>query len=202
MKKLVRGCWNHQSGTLDWDKLSAGLLIFLNTPRHNGKSPAQTIFGHPIRDTIPAHRRAFAPEWQKQADELEVECAKAAENAEIYYNKSAHPLSPIKVQDRVAVQDSRTGRWDKYGVVVETGEHRDFWIKLASGRVLRRNRKFIRKRTPMSAFEVGHPTPKLGAPMVEAQARAPPGAPKQTRFGRVTRIPDRLQINPNKKSYT
>ena len=34
-------------------------------------SPAQLVFGRPVRDTVPAHRRSFAPEWQLKDDQIE-----------------------------------------------------------------------------------------------------------------------------------
>ena len=37
----------------------------------DGLSPVQKLFGHPIQDTLPAHRRAFVPEWQGSALEAE-----------------------------------------------------------------------------------------------------------------------------------
>jgi transposase InsO family protein len=66
MKKIIQATW---SGTqLDEDKLTRPLLQYCNTPsRKDGQSPAQKLFGHPIQDTLTAHKRVFKPEWQLES---------------------------------------------------------------------------------------------------------------------------------------
>jgi len=61
MKKLIAG--SSTSGSLDDNKFAKAILVFRNTQRLGGASPAQRVFGGPMRDTLPVHRRAFAPEW-------------------------------------------------------------------------------------------------------------------------------------------
>ena len=48
-------------GSID-DDFYRGPLELRNTPRANGRSPAQVIFGHPIRSCVPAHHSTFAAE--------------------------------------------------------------------------------------------------------------------------------------------
>ena len=69
IKKLINGC--STSGSFDPDKFAKAILLFRNTLRVGGASPAQAIFNRPVRDFLPAHRRAFAAEWQKASDILE-----------------------------------------------------------------------------------------------------------------------------------
>ena len=38
----------------------------------DGRSPAQILFGNPIRSALPVHHRSFAPEWQRAADEYDL----------------------------------------------------------------------------------------------------------------------------------
>ena len=60
MKKIIRAAWKRDS--LDERTLTRALLQYRNTPSQQDRlSPAQKLFGHPIQDTLPAHRRAFAP---------------------------------------------------------------------------------------------------------------------------------------------
>ncbi len=63
MKKLVIGC--KTGGRPDANKLAKSFLLFRNAPRMGGASPAQLVINRPVRDSLPAHRRSFAPEWQK-----------------------------------------------------------------------------------------------------------------------------------------
>ncbi|XP_037804767.1 uncharacterized protein LOC119599083 [Penaeus monodon] len=48
-----------------------GLLELRNTPRQDGRSPEQILFGHPLRSCVPAHRSSFAPEWQAKAEDCD-----------------------------------------------------------------------------------------------------------------------------------
>ena len=64
MKKLICTSWNGRH--LDHEKFCRTLLQYQNTPtRKDGLSLAQKLFGHPVQDTLPAHHRSFAPEWQR-----------------------------------------------------------------------------------------------------------------------------------------
>ena len=58
MKKLLQAAWTGRH--LDKDRLTRGLLQYRNTPsRKDGSSPAQKLYGKPIQDALPAHRRSF-----------------------------------------------------------------------------------------------------------------------------------------------
>ena len=97
---------------VDAEKWATGLLKWRNTPRSNGLSSAQVVFGHAARDTLPVHKRAFAPEWQKfikEADEKEeIDKDKHIER----YNSSSKPLPCLDVGTHVAVQEMVTKKWN------------------------------------------------------------------------------------------
>ena len=58
MKKLNAAAWSGRS--LDEEKLALSLLQYGNTPtKRDGLSPAQKLYGHPVQDSLPAHRRSF-----------------------------------------------------------------------------------------------------------------------------------------------
>ena len=79
MKKLISAAWNGKS--VDWNKLSRSLLQHQNTScRKDGLSSAQKLFGHPVQDTLPAHRQSFAMEWQKSSQEA-VDTAQAIQES-------------------------------------------------------------------------------------------------------------------------
>ena len=149
MKKLLQAAWTGRH--LDEDKLTRGLLQYRNTPsRKDGKSPAQKLYGKPIQDTLPAHRRSFAVEWQLQSEDADKKLEDTKTAVEQSYNQHARPLPDINVGTKVAIQDQCTKRWDIYGTVTDIGPHRRYFIKTLSGRVLVRNRRFLRKRLPVS----------------------------------------------------
>ena len=54
-KKLLRKCWDVRRERLDDDAWTSGILQHWNTPGSHGASPAQIVYGRPIRDTLPTH---------------------------------------------------------------------------------------------------------------------------------------------------
>ena len=126
-------------------------MQYRNTPScKDGLSPAQKLYGRPIQDTLPAHRRAFSPEWQHRTSTAEKQVQITTENVERYYNSKARPLPEINIGSKVALQNQETKRWDIYGTVTDISPHRRYFVKTQSGRVLVHNRRFLRRRIPPS----------------------------------------------------
>ena len=100
MKKLITAAWTGRS--VNQDKLFRALLQYRNTPsRRDGQSPAQKLYGHPIQDTLPAHRRSFAPEWQRHSLDTE-ESLKISEE---YYDQQ---LTSFQIYTLAPMLPSRT----------------------------------------------------------------------------------------------
>ena len=160
MKKIIRSSWNGR--VLDNDKLCRALLQYRNTPsRKDGLSPAQKLYGHPVQDILPVHRRSFSKEWQQKFQEAEEQSRQALQASENFYNLHAHPLPDIRIGSHVAIQNTQSKLWDIYGIVTDITPHRRYFIKTSSGRVLVRNRRFLRRRVPLSiptAYQQVHPT--------------------------------------------
>ncbi|XP_043241537.1 uncharacterized protein LOC122391560 isoform X1 [Amphibalanus amphitrite] len=224
VKRLIMKTTQH--GELDCDEFARGLLELRNTPGEHGRSPAQILFGHPLQSSVPAHRRAFAVEWQTAAEKYDRSRAHATEYVRDHYNSTAKPLPAVRIGTTVDVQDSRTGQWDRTGIVVGVGDHRDYLVKLPSGRVLWRNRRFLRPHRPLlpcsfRPCSVPSPPARDSSPAERDDSRlvrfrldgvdAPsvaPCAPTVTcepaplrRSERARRAPSRLVINPRLKSY-
>ena len=196
------------NGRLDEEQLSRGLLELRNTPRADGRSPAQVLFGHPIRSCVPTHHRAFAPEWQRAATECEVKAAATREAATSRHDATARPLSQLSMGSRVDVQDSHTGRWDRPGVVVGIGRRRTYLVKTASGRLYWRNRRFLRPYRPLldtGAPPASDPSRSAAAAPAEtspaAVESAPPPTPTLRRSGRERQPPARLSVRWDGATY-
>ncbi|XP_043236499.1 uncharacterized protein K02A2.6-like [Amphibalanus amphitrite] len=152
------------------DMFYRGLLELRNTPRADRRSPAQMVFGHPIRSCVPAHHSTFAVQWQQHADECDSKAAKVLNQAQRHYNSSAHTLPSMKIGVHVRIQDPISKRWDKLGTIVGVGYHRDYLVKTPSDRVLWRNRRFIRSSLQL-------PLEAAGTPSADHQGR---GGPRRT----------------------
>ena len=184
MKKLISAACTDRS--VNWDMLCRSLLQYRNTPsRRDGLSPAQKLFGRPVQDHLPAHRRSFAPEWQNSFDEAENAAEETQQESQNYYNAHAHNSPDITIGNHVAIQHHDTKRWEIYGTVTAIGPYRRYHIRTRSGRVLVRNRCFIRKRTPLS---IAAPAEK--AATEELPAEDPPDMPR--RSTRIHKRPQRL----------
>ena len=126
-----------------------------NTPRADGRSPAQVLYGRPLRSAVPAHHRAFADSWQRAAEECDKRAAVLKSQTVERYDASAHTLKSLRVGQHVLLQDPKTGLWDRTGAIVGVGSRRDYHVRLPSGRTYWRNRRYLRPLRPMVTVSPG-----------------------------------------------
>ena len=160
------------SGNLDTDAFAEGLLELRNSPRADGRSPAQVLLGHPLRSMVPAHHSSFARCWRERADECDKRAAEQRRREAERYNASARSHRPLQLGQHVLMQDPRTGLWDGTGLISGISEQRrSFLIRTPSGRICWRNRRFLRPLRPLitessTTAPAGEspPTPRSTAP--------------------------------------
>jgi hypothetical protein len=63
MKRLVKKI--SPAGDLNSDEFLQRLLEFRNTPRENGMSLAEMVFGRQLRSILPAHKSSFDLRWRE-----------------------------------------------------------------------------------------------------------------------------------------
>ena len=163
------------SGNIDSEAFDQALLELRNTPTHTGRSPAQALYGHPLRSCVPAHAKAFAKEWQARAESCDRRAAKRTQDAKARYDDRACPLQPVEIGALVRIQDPTTRRWDKVGTVMGVGRTRDYQLRMPSGRIWWRNRRFLRPVPPAAANPLavdGSPTDGADPP--------PPAVPRRS----------------------
>ncbi|KAK3892407.1 hypothetical protein Pcinc_003741 [Petrolisthes cinctipes] len=200
VKKLIMT--TTERGQLDEDEFARGLLELRNTPKADGRSPAQILFGHPMRSCIPAHHRSFSPQWQLAADDCDAKADHLREQAKIRHDSSARSLPLLHLGGYVDVQDHANGRWDRVGVIVGIGQRRDYLVKMGSGRILWRNRRFLRPHRPMTPVGVKGQgthhtiTPQQPDPEEHHNLELP-----QRRGSRQRREPQRLKVQWHASTY-
>ncbi|XP_050706255.1 uncharacterized protein LOC126991577 [Eriocheir sinensis] len=136
------------SGNIDCEAFDKGLLELHNTPNSTRHSPAQVLYGCPLRSCVPAHAKAFAKEWQARAESCDRRAATRARDAMARYDAHARPLQPLKIGALVRIQDPTTQRWDKVGTVMGASRSRAYHVRMPSGRILWRNRRFLPPVSP------------------------------------------------------
>ena len=169
------------SGNIDCEDFARGLLELRNTPNFTGRSPAQILYGHPLRSCVPAHPQSFAVEWQTKAEDYDRRAAARAETVETQYNQHARPLPRLKIGQTVRIQDHTSHRWDKVGVVMSCGGFRDYLVRLPSGAVWRRNRRLLRPVKPVGVDPLPHlPVSPCMGPERESLVCNPPMSPRRS----------------------
>ena len=133
------------NGDLDCDSFRQGLLEWRNTPRKDGKSPAEILFGHPQRTLVPAHHSMFQTGWQQVREELDNQARDTVEKNRQRYDIHAKQLQKLNIGAEVRIQHPTSKRWDATGTVIAVGRNRDYRIKSPSGVIYWRNRRFLRQ---------------------------------------------------------
>ena len=154
-------------GSPIWDKVRRAVMQHRNTPLNDVKlSPAQLVFGRPIRDFLPVQPNMFKPSevWVDNAEKRELAMKKRLYLGLERWSEKTRPLSQLSPGQAVYIQNQRGmgkagKRWDRSGVVLEDNGYDKYTVKVdGSGRVIDRNRKYLRSFTPENSHLLKGPS--------------------------------------------
>ena len=171
VKAAKRIIHNNRSsdGGLNTDTAARAILQYRNTPLPDIElSPAQILLHRQLRDSNPAHPDHYQPhkEWVLTAEEREKALSKRNHILVKNHDATARKLRPLVLGTNVVVQ-RETKRWEHTGRIVEVLPYRQYRIRMFhSGRVILRNRRFLREYTTIHPEDI-HPL------SIEPQASAP-----------------------------
>ena len=141
-----------------WDQISKALLQHRNTPVTDLElSPAQLLFGRPIRDHLPIKPGLFNPAevWVTNREQRELALRHRVTRGGERWSEHTRPLPKLDQGAHVFVQNQRgvgkaIKRWDRTATIVEDEGNDKYMIKIdGSGRVEHRNRRYLRQFKPM-----------------------------------------------------
>lgn len=146
------------------------MLQLRNSPDTDCKySPAEILFGRNLRDCLefslhldkfsnPLYRPLWRNSWIEKETALRNRMHKCCERL----NEHSRNLKPLQVGDKCYVQNmagNHPTRWDRSGVVISNDGHDSYTLKIdGTGRLTRRNRRFLRKYQPLMSASQPYPS--------------------------------------------
>ena len=126
--------------TRSWRAFREALREYRNTPRHDGLSPAQWLFGRRQRTNIPAMPQAYNRLSNDEINQLDARRREEVKKAKKDHRGLPH-LTPGQL---VIIQDPKTHRWVSRGTVTAVRKQNRSYIVDINGRSYLRNRRFLR----------------------------------------------------------
>ena len=154
-----------QDGSLVGDRFFRALMQHRNTPDPDtGLSPAQVLFGRPVKDFMPIKPGKFRPQegWRLAQEDREKALRVRYCRGKERWSEHTKKLPKLSVGDRVLIQNQYgtpkiARRWDKSGVILEVEDYDQYKVKVdGTGRVTVRNRRFLRRIIPYQPQQPVH----------------------------------------------
>ncbi|KAK4289628.1 hypothetical protein Pmani_037421 [Petrolisthes manimaculis] len=165
----VRNVVSHRAASLDTATPSGGDMVIDGMRVAAQEDTVYTQLLEYVTKGFPTTCDRLDPVFKPFWKEPRLEAAKDS------YDAHARPLPPLDLGTTVRVQHPVTKRWDTVGTVMGIGRSRDYHVRTPSGRVLWRNRRFLRAIPSQAvvATDVRCDLPDT-TPTQECQAPDPP----------------------------
>ena len=130
--------------TKSFDDFRIALREWRNTPRFDGLSPAQWLYGRRQRTDAPAIPSAYDRIPDATFAEHEARREEKMEKYQSYKDESSRSLAQMEPGDKVIAQNMLTKRWDAQATIVSRRrDGRSYWVDIDDRKFVR-NRKFLR----------------------------------------------------------
>ena len=157
------------------------MLSYRNTPDpHTKVSPAMAVFGRQVKDGLPIPQGHYNPHntWREVLDHREKALAKRHVAGHEQWEARTKDLPPLAKGEKVYLQNlvgNHPRRWERTGVILECKEFDQYLVKKdGTGRVTLRNRKHLRKYTPIPKAPRPDPAPAVTLPQTAPHTYTPP----------------------------
>ena len=171
--------------TTSYDKFRFALREWRNTPRYDGLSPAQWLYGRRQRTEAVAIPQAYKRITEEEFSEHEARRGKRMKKDKSNADKASRSLKPLRPGDIVYVQDPKSSRWDSTARIFKKRSQRSYIIE-ADGRKYLKNRRFLKHCPRPNLPDDGESGPMEATPNITRQDE--PRYPKRTNAGKRVRF--------------
>lgn len=191
IKQMLKKCKSDNSDPY------LALLVYRNTPKKTGFSPAQLCMSRNLRTKLPVTDSQLMP-TVVDTNLLKKNIEKHRSYTTLYYNKHSKPLSELQKGDKVYFKHKPFGEWVPGRISDACSEPRSYIVQSPQGE-FRRNRQHILKPV-IPATEIIPETEKLSDKIENYNANTCNNNDTQTplkmsRFGRVIKPPARYNCD-------
>jgi hypothetical protein len=128
----------------NWEDFQSSLLEWRNTPKNDGFSPAQWIFGRRQRTKIPGIPHLYHRIETERIREHEEKRNINKEKEKSRFDQKAKELPKLTTGDKVLIQDPKSRKWDEEGLVIARENERSYLVQRSNGTKFLRNRKMLK----------------------------------------------------------
>ena len=142
--KIVKDLLKKTGNDINSKKFLDGIAQIRNSPREDGLSPSQVVFGRAMRTIIPTLTEALGT--NDCVEKARYTKSQLDAKQKLRYDNGAKELKKLDIGTKVWIQDAESGEWDQKGIIEKHVRKRAYMVRLESGMTMHRNRRWLRER--------------------------------------------------------